>query len=163
MSDLRNCFWGGKAPSQTHSHFTQKPSISFLHISSIFHTFVCFWSKLSLLSKFLKQNRCDSCGWYSNILLNKQKCGQINWIRARKFLRLRWCGLKFEFFSSKKFLSGNFIFNWPYLIEYGSDLHEKWMVREVSICSFWGVVRKNGGLVVKGLSGVALWEVHFSH
>ena len=51
----------------------------------------------------------------------------------------------------KKFLSGNFIFSWAYIMEYLSDLHEKWMVREVNICSFWGVWRDFDGLVGKGL------------
>ena len=53
--------------------------------------------------------------------------------------------------NSKKFLSGNFIFGWSYMTEYLSNLDEKWMVREVDICSFRGVSRKNDGLGVEGL------------
>ena len=37
------------------------------------------------------------------------------------------------------------------MTEYLLDLDEKWMVREVDICSFRGVSRKNDGLGVKGL------------
>ena len=60
--------------------------------------------------------------------------------------------LKFQLLlKSKKFLSGNFIFGWPDVTEYLLDLDEKWMVREVDICSFRGVSRKNDGLGVKGL------------
>ena len=99
-----NVFARGALPPQ--KQFLK--SLTFLQFCSYtchtFFTLLCsFWSKLSWLSKFLKQNRCDSCGWYSNILLNKQKCGQINRIRARKILRLRWCGLKFEFFQARNF------------------------------------------------------------
>ena len=43
--------------------------------------------------------------------------------------------------KSKKVLSGNFICGWKYMTEYLSDLDEKWMVREVDICSFRGVSR----------------------
>ena len=50
----------------------------------------------------------------------------------------------------KKFLSGNFIFSWQYILEYWSDLDEKWF-REVRICSFWGVLRIFDELVAKGL------------
>ena len=60
--------------------------------------------------------------------------------------------LKFKtLLKSNKFLSGNFIFGWPDVTEYLLDLDEKWMVREVDICSFRGVSRKNNGLSVKGL------------
>ncbi len=51
-------------------------------------------------------------------------------------------------------MSGNFIFDWPDVTEYLLDLDEKWMVREVDICSFRGVSRKNDGLGVKGLKNV---------
>ncbi len=39
------------------------------------------------------------------------------------------------------------------MTEYLLDLNEKWMVREVDICSFRGVLRKKDGLGVKRLTG----------
>lgn len=37
------------------------------------------------------------------------------------------------------------------ILEYLSDVDEKWKVREVNICSVGGVLRQNDGLVVKGI------------
>ena len=62
---------GAKPPSQTHSLFTQKPSILFLHISGIFQTFVPHLIKIAFIKWIFRQNCCNSCRGYSDFLLNK--------------------------------------------------------------------------------------------
>ena len=106
------------------------------------------WSKLPSTSEFLGRIEILVVDIQTFFWTSKNA---VKWIQfdPEQFCA---CGLKFTNFAScKKFLSGNFIFRWPYIIEYCSDLHEKWMVREVNICSFWGVWRKYDGLVAKGL------------
>mgnify|MGYP004279801765 CR=1 FL=1 len=48
--------------------------------------------------------------------------------------------LKFQLLlKSKKLLSENCIFGWPFMTEYTSDVDEMWKVKEVNACSFKGV------------------------
>ena len=53
VGELRKCYRGGKAPSQTLSDFTQKPLNLFLHISGTFLTFVQF--KIMEISNYMKK------------------------------------------------------------------------------------------------------------
>ena len=67
-------------------------------------------------------------------------------LQSRVWVALQRC--KDEHRTERNFIQ----FSWPYIMKYLSDLDEKLMVTEVKICSFRGVLRKNDGLVVKGLS-----------
>ena len=145
-------FLRGQSPlTNTFAFHSETFNFVLTHIRHYFFKRLCnIWPKLPLSSEFLGRIVAILVVDIQTFFWTSKNA--VKWIQfdPEQFCA---CGLKFTIFASwKNFLSGNFLFRWPYIIEYCSDLHEKWMVREVNICSFWPVWRNYDGLVAKGLS-----------
>ena len=123
---------------------------SFTHFCNI-------WSNLQFSCEIIRQKTSKSWCLLSKSFLNMQKCREKSriWFETVLYKRTEFCKFHAKW---RNFCGETFIFSWRYIQEYVSDLVEKWMVREVDIWSFRGVLLKM--IVVKGLINVcwASWR-----